>query len=244
MPNNIQAIFFDIGDTLRERVPDTQIQAKATQDFIALVQPKVNPDEFFAQVNQRYHDYQQWRQKSLIEVTESELWTRWMLPDFPPDRIAPMAGHLTDLWRLRGGKGMWREDAPEVLRELHARGYVLGVISNTISSSETPRVLEELDLTRLFATVILSTTFGKRKPDPELFGEAARRAKVAPNRCAYVGDRPSRDVLGCKCGGFAMAIVMAGDGLMKDIDEDLPAPDLVIHELRELLDIFPPKGNE
>lgn len=241
MPNAIQAIFFDIGDTLRERVPDSLVQAKATQDFITLVQPKVKQDEFFAQVKQRYRDYQEWRQKTLIEVTEPELWTRWMLPDFPPDRIASIAGRLTDLWRLRSGRGIWREDAPVVIRELHARGYILGVISNTISSTETPRLLEELGLTRLFATVILSTTFGKRKPDPELFGEAARRAKVAPNRCAYVGDRPSRDVLGCKRAGFAMAIVLAGDGLTKDNDENLPAPDLVIHQLSELLGIFAPK---
>ncbi len=239
IPNDIQAIFFDIGDTLRERVQDEQIQAKATQDFVALVQPKAKPHEFCAQLDQRYHDYQQWRQKTLIEVTEPELWTRWMLPDFPPDRIAPMAGRLTDLWRLRGGKGIWREDAPNVIRELHARGYVLGVISNTISSTETPSVLEEFNLTRLFAAVILSTTFGKRKPDPELFTEAAWRANVVPNRSAYVGDRPSRDVLGCKRAGFALSIVVAGEGLERDEDdeEDL-VPDVVIHELSELLDIF------
>ncbi len=242
MTLDIRAIFFDIGDTLRERVPDPEVQSRATQELIELVQPNEKPDEFFAQASQRFHNYGQWRQKTLIEVSEQELWTRWMLPDFPPERVAPMAGRLTDLWRLRNGRGAWRGDAPRVIRELHQRGYVLGVISNTISSTETPSALDEQDLTRFFSTVILSATFGKRKPDPELFIEAARRANVSPNRCAYVGDRPSRDVLGCKRAGFSLAIVIAGDGMELDKNDlvNLPKPDLVICELSELLGIFPP----
>ncbi len=246
MISDIRAIFFDIGDTLRERVPDPEVQAKATQDLFALVKPAQKPDAFFDQVEQRYRDYQLWRQKTLIEVSEQQLWTRWMLPDFPPERVAPMAGRLTDLWRLRNGRGAWRGDAPRVILELHQRGYVLGVISNTISSTETPSVLDEHDLTRFFSTVILSATFGKRKPDPELFIEAARRANVAPNRCAYVGDRPSRDVLGCKRAGFSLAILVAGDGAEQDKDdqENLPKPDLVIHEMNELLEIFQGRTNQ
>ncbi len=191
MAQNIEAIFFDIGDTLRERVPDHTLQAHASEELLALVQPAQPPEVFFERLGQGYRDYQEWRQETLIEVTEKELWTRWLLRDYPPDRIAPLAERLTHLYRLHGGRAVWRPDAERVIHKPHTRGYTLGIISNTISSCETPEALEESALTHYFSAVILSTTFGKRKPNPEVFLHAARLAKVSPNTCAYVGDRPS-----------------------------------------------------
>ena len=161
--------------------------------------------------------------------------------DYSPDRIAPLAERLTHLCRLRGGRTVWRPDAIRVVREFHARGYILGIISNTISGCETPQALEEADLTRLFSAVVLSTTFGKRKPDASIFLHAARLANVAPNLCAYIGDRPSRDVVGCQRAGFAMSIVVEGADHPDETEIELPKPDLTIYNLRELLDIFPPR---
>ncbi len=51
MISDIRAIFFDIGDTLRERVPDPEVQAKATQDLFALVKPAQKPDAFLIKSN-------------------------------------------------------------------------------------------------------------------------------------------------------------------------------------------------
>lgn len=241
MMPSIAAIFFDIGDTLRERVPDPTLQAQASEALLAFIQPSEPPEIFFNRLQQAYREYIQWRQETFIEISETELWTRWLLRDYPPDRIAPLAERLTHLYRLRGGRAVWRPDAVRVVRELCARGYVLGIISNTISSCETPQALADADLAQLFSAVVLSITFGKRKPDPAIFLHAARLANVSPNLCAYVGDRPSRDVVGSRLAGFAMSIIVAGTEHPDESEANIPKPDLAICELCELLKIFPEK---
>jgi FMN phosphatase YigB (HAD superfamily) len=87
--------------------------------------------------------------------------------------------------------------------------------------------------------VVLSSTFGWRKPGPAIFLEATRQVGVSPARSAYVGDQVSRDVVGPRRAGFAMAIIIDNARARKEAQADsLPKPDVVIHELGELLDIF------
>jgi putative hydrolase of the HAD superfamily len=56
----------------------------------------------------------------------------------------------------------------------------------------------------------------------------------------YVGDNPSRDILGTRRAGFGMAIIlMEPDTLEKEPSTGDDKPDLIIHRLSELLDVFP-----
>jgi putative hydrolase of the HAD superfamily len=176
----------------------------------------------------------------MIEASEKELWTRWMLPEWPPEKIAPLSGKLTRLWRDRDGRRVSRPDAKQVVIELSKRGYCLGIIANTITETEIPDWLEEEGLTPYFETVILSSIFRHRKPGPQIYLEAARRAGVDPARSVYVGDNPSRDILGTRRAGFGMAIIlMEPDTLEKEPSTGDDEPDLIIHKLSELLDVLP-----
>lgn len=235
----VEAIFFDVGDTLRTRVSDPTLQAQASEELYGLIQPTQPPEIFFQNIDQRYRDYQTWRRQTMIEITEQELWSRWMLPDFPAERLAPLVDRLMDLYRLRSGRPVWLEGAEKVIPELFARGYKLAIISNTISRTETPQALKDSNLTRYFNPVILSTTFGKRKPDPELFLHAARLANVLPQHCAYIGDQPTRDVVGSKRAGFALSIIIESSMSFSASDDEMLKPDLTIRQLSELLNIFP-----
>jgi beta-phosphoglucomutase-like phosphatase (HAD superfamily) len=84
-----------------------------------------------------------------------------------------------------------------------------------------------------------TTSLAARKPWRTVW-EAARRAGVDPARAAYVADNPSRDVPGSRRAGFGMIIIMLepADLAKKDLTGE-NKPDLVIHTLSELLDIFP-----
>jgi putative hydrolase of the HAD superfamily len=129
-----------------------------------------------------------------------------------------------------------------VIMELSRRGYHLGIIANTITETEIPDWLEEEGLSQYFETVILSSVLGCRKPGPEIYWEAARRVGVDPARSVYVGDNPSRDILGTRLAGFAMTILlMEPDTLAKEPATGEEKPELIIHELSELLDVFPPR---
>jgi len=79
-----------------------------------------------------------------------------------------------------------------------------------------------------------------RKPAPEPFWEAARALNVETAHCAYLGNRISRDVVGCKRAGFALGIIIEPFGNPRaDEQSQTIAPDVVINSLNELLDIFP-----
>jgi FMN phosphatase YigB (HAD superfamily) len=94
--------------------------------------------------------------------------------------------------------------------------------------------------TPYFKSVVLSSVYGRRKPDPAIYLEAARRAGVEPRHCVYVGDNLKRDVSGTRQAGFGMVIILLDPAEEDEAPiEPENQPDLLIHQFRELLDIFP-----
>jgi HAD superfamily hydrolase (TIGR01662 family) len=240
MSRDIEVVFIDVGNTLRVLVKDEPYQAEARRQIAALAGARESPESFCERLDQRYKIYRKWAFETLTEASERELWTRWMLPDGPGDRIAPLAGELTFLYRKTMGRRFARPDAEQVVVELSRRGYRLGILSNTITEREIPQWLEEDGLSRYFPTVVLSSVFGRRKPDPAIYLEASRRAGVEPARSAYVGDNPSRDVPGARRAGFGMVIVLMEPA---ELEKEPPAgentPDRIILRFSELLGVFP-----
>jgi len=240
MNHDIEAIFLDVGNTLRIVVEDEAFQAHARQQLVNLVGAQETPSAFVEKLEERYQVLRKRAKSTLVEASEKEMWTQWMLPEFSPEKIAPLAGKLTRQWRDCDGRRIARPDVKETVIELSNRGYALGIIANTITETEIPDWLEEDGLTGYFKTVVLSSKLGCRKPGPEIYLEAARRIGVAPARCVYVGDNPSRDILGARLAGYGMAIILMEPATLKKeppVGEN--KPDYLIHELSELLDIFP-----
>jgi putative hydrolase of the HAD superfamily len=242
MNKAIDCIFLDVGNTLRILLKDEAHQAAARQKITALAGTDEAPEPFVAQIDARYKVYRKWAFANLTEASEPELWTRWLLPDFPPEKIAPLGHELTYQYGQSMGRRVMQKAGAEVVQELDRRGYILGIISNVITTQEIPDWLEADGLGQYFKSVVLSSQFGRRKPDPAIYLEAAARAGVEPARCVYVGDNPSRDVLGTRQAGFGMAVILLEPG--EEIEASLEGdarPDVVIHEFSELLNVFPPR---
>ena len=242
MTADIKAIFLDVGNTLRIVVEDEAFQKQARQDLMALVGAQGDLDEFFKLLVARWDKYRKESKASCHEASERELWTIWLLPDYPAERIGPLAGKLTRLWRDRDGRRVPRADAKETIIELTRRGYILGIIANTITETEIPDWMETDGVSEYFKAVVLSSKIGYRKPLPEIYWEAARRIGVPPQNCAYVGDNPIRDVEGTRRAGFGMMILFSEPATIKKEPQSGEAKvEYTIYETRELLDIFPPR---
>ncbi|MBI5301723.1 MAG: HAD family hydrolase [Chloroflexi bacterium] len=240
--SEIHAIFFDVGDTLRIVVADEPFAAHARQQLAALIETPEPIEALFERLDQRWKAYRKWSSENLTEVPEKELWTRFLLPDLPTEKIAPLSGTLTRLWRDKDGRRVPRPDAKHTILELRKRGYCLGIIANTITETEIPDWLAADGLADYFKAVVLSSQVGYRKPSPEIFWEATRRIGIAPAHCAYVGDSPVRDVEGARQAGFPVAIMLLEPGKVeKEPLTDGNKPDATIHALSELLHIFPPR---
>jgi HAD superfamily hydrolase (TIGR01549 family) len=244
MTSQITAILFDMGGTLRRTTGRTPEERR---DFIrqmmALVGASAVEDEFFDLLTGRARAYKQWAEETLVELNERDLWTKWLLPDWPAEQIGPMAIQLNQLYRQATGLRVAFPESREVLLELFRRGYQLGLVSNTTSSIEVPALLKELGIAGCFDAVVLSSVVGKRKPDPAILLEAAHRMHVSPGQCAYIGDRPDRDVAAAQKAGFASAIIL------RDVQKRngqpqggySPAPDQFVDHLTEVLELFPPR---
>ena len=111
---------------------------------------------------------------------------------------------------------------------------MLGTISHT-----SPKHLAAAGVLPLFKTVIHAAEYGVRKPHPAPFLEAARRSSVLPVECAYVGDRPSRDVIGAREAGFGMVIQLSPANAIPEEEPCPMQPDVVVTHFSDLLDLFP-----
>ncbi len=242
MQNNIEAILLDVGNTMRIVIKDELFMAQSKQQLVDLTGTKMSVEEFIPLLEDRYQVLRKRAKEKLIEASEKEMWTQWMLPDFPIEKIAPLSAKLTRLWRDCDGRRIPREDVKETVLELHKRGYKLGIIANTITETEIPDYLETDGLTDYFTTVVLSSKVGIRKPDPEIYWEAARRMGVEPSKCVYVGDNPVRDVEGTRLAGYGMFILFYEPATQaKEPPTGEVKPDHTIKTMKDLLDIFPPR---
>lgn len=243
MSADIEVIFLDHGNTLRFVVPDEHFSSQARQELMTLVGTEDPPDVFFAKLEERWKTYRKWSIECMVEASERELWTVHLLPDYPSERIAPLAGRLTRLWRNKDGRRIPPPDTKAVLQELDRRGYILGIIANTITETEIPDWLEEEQIAHYFKAVVLSSILKIKKPNPEIYWEAARRIGVDPSHCVYVGDNPKRDVVGTRNAGFGMVILlMTPEKLAKEPPIAENMPDHIIHQISDLLQIFPSRN--
>ena len=246
----IKGIFFDIGGTLRISNPNGGRDVEKIETLMSLLGEEGDIDVFIERIHKGEKNYRRWCKPNYVELPEQELWTRFLLPEYPQEFIRENAVTLNQLWRESRRKTVL-PDMADTLHELARRGYKLGLISNTTSSVEGYQLLEEARLTDKFSCVILSAEFGRRKPHPAVFIEAAHRAGLRPDECVYVGDRPSRDLIGARQSDYAAVVMINADGYIldeydpDDYDPEKDAhfeikPDYWIGRLSELLTIFPP----
>ena len=244
MNPEIEAIFLDVGNTLRIVVEDPEFMAQAKKDLMALLDAKETPEEFFAVLDKNWKAYRNQSKATLVEASEKELWSKWLLPHYPADKIGPLAGKLTRLWRDHDGRRVPREDAKATIIELNRRGYKLGIIANTITETEIPDWMEDDGVKEYFKVVVLSSKVALRKPNPEIYLLAARLMGVEPAKCAYLGDNPIRDVEGTRAAGYGMMILFEEPATIAKEPEAkvVIKPDHIVRSCTEMLDIFPPRN--
>jgi HAD superfamily hydrolase (TIGR01549 family) len=253
MNSSIKAICFDVGGTLRVTQEETNRNLNNIRQIQALINENGDPQDLVDELTQREREYRNWSRKTMKELTEAELWSKFMLPDKQNEFIRENGVKLNQLWRESRSKTIL-PDAVSTLMTLSSRGYKLAIISNTTSSVEVPKLLAENGITEIFSSIILSTIHGKRKPHPSLFLDCAHDIGLQPEECAYVGDIISRDVVGGRQAGFAEITIINTNGyspegiILEDEDPDhnemiAMNPDYKISKLEELLNIYPDRNS-
>jgi putative hydrolase of the HAD superfamily len=121
--------------------------------------------------------------------------------------------------------------ARAVMDGLNASGTPWGVVTN--GGPYQYRKVEATGLTGVIPALVVSGTFGREKPDPAIFREAARLIGLngtSYSKVLFVGDNPYTDIAGAHGVGMRTAWVRMG----REYPSDAPRPDMVIDSVTEL----------
>lgn len=92
------------------------------------------------------------------------------------------------------------DGVPKVLSSL-SRTYRLAVVSDA-QWVFTEREMEIANLSRFFPVTVLSSRYGRRKPDTRLFRSALEQTGAAAGHAVYIGNVATTDLLGAKRAGL------------------------------------------
>ncbi|MCP4644200.1 MAG: HAD family hydrolase [bacterium] len=146
-----------------------------------------------------------------------------------PDAIAHWLG-VMEQWEARP----IYPHVKSTLETLHARGYRLGVVSNTMNAASYLRGhFREAGIRDFFEVTVFSPEVGVNKPDPAIFHQALDAMGVEPAQAWYVGDKPQRDICGAHRAGMTAVLV---DSAHTDRINDGPeyVPDYSIRDIAAL----------
>jgi putative hydrolase of the HAD superfamily len=119
-------------------------------------------------------------------------------------RLEACARHIYDEWAACQHFFLYDDVAPAV-RELAARGFKLGLISNSHRPLDT--FLRHFHLHGLIAGAVSSSDHGFMKPHPSIFEAALDLLGVDAGASVMVGDSYTHDVLGARRAGMRGVLV-------------------------------------
>ena len=185
----IDTIFIDLGDTFRVIRKDEAYSRAARQRIMELLGETGDPDAFYHNVIEpRYDKYREWALTYYCEAPEKTLWTRWLAYDYPRDKVEAVAGELTWAYRKTKGERVVTNGGVETVRELKARGYTLGIVSDLVGVNEVDDWLDRDGLRDVFSTVQQSSICLIRKPHPAIYYYALDECGARAENTCYVGD--------------------------------------------------------
>jgi putative hydrolase of the HAD superfamily len=240
----LQAVFFDMGGTIETFRYDRALRIKNACQIRAClekggIQLALTDEQLADVITSGIAAYHRWNIASRIEIAPAQVWKNYVLKDFSvsEESLEPIAEELAFLYETRFYERQMTPEMPAVLACIRELGLKIGCISNVQSRGQVPKNLKEYGILDYFSPIVLSSEYGRRKPDPAIFYHAARLAQVPTSACVYVGDKIDRDISGAKNAGFRLAVQIHhvyDDGECREG----AVPDAVIHDMRELLPIL------
>ena len=245
----IKTLLFDLGGTLHTVRRTQESRLRFCAHLIRILEQHgipvtLTPQELDAMLAVNGEEYKHFGERSLIELPQSVIWSRYYLKELHIDeaRLAPFAEEMSFYYDQERMENVPQPRLKETMAALHGMGIRLGVVSNIISTTLVPYALKEYGIEAYMECVVMSSQVGIRKPDPRIFEIAMNQMHATATETGYVGDTISRDVLGSRNAGLGLCVRIDNPAIAhRDAafqGPDAPRADYVIHELPELVPIL------
>lgn len=109
--------------------------------------------------------------------------------------------------------------APDLVRDLHAAGFHIGVVSSAVYHPFLEWCLARFGIAECIDFVITSASAGFYKSSTRIYEHALKTAGVAPTQAIHIGDSPRLDVTTAHHAGMATVLLRA-----EAIDPHVPTP--------------------
>ena len=233
------ALLLDFGGVLAEAPPQRAAPPSLVLQIFNLTRGALTPGEIQRSLTAGARAWARWRDEDWPdELSQAEVWERFVLPGWPPAAQVPVRGAVKKLsyeWAYRDNWEI-RPGMREFLACAGDSGIPLAVVSNTLSGAAHRDFLKKSEISGYFAAQIYSDEAGVRKPNPQMIWNAADELGVPPETCWFVGDTPRRDILCARRADVALAILMRSP---RTASEPLgPTPDETIADGFELKDLL------
>ncbi len=240
----IRAVFFDMGGTIETYGWTVELRLQETAGIRqqlgeAGICVDLTDKQLYEIISSGLDAYHQVSLQTMEELPPARVWNEYIFTGYPVEqkKLAVIAEDLMVFIETHWFQRAIRPEIPLVLETIQKMGLKIGLISNVCSRSQVPTSLELYGIRHYFDPLVLSSEYGRRKPDPSIFHYAARLANLPTSACLYVGDRIARDILGARRAGYRLAIQIQHD--FDHGEEDNGAePDAVITSMTELQDIL------
>ncbi len=202
--NSIDTVFFDFDGTLVFHQPDSSDLISA---FCAEIgQPLSDEAERHGRRTRHQYFIDPVIRDQITGLSNEEFWlhfNRHILESVEiKGDLDRLAAELTS--RLQDIELSYHCPEPgcQILTELGARGYRLGLITNRYNVERFHELLDRLHLRPYFDMVLASGEVGIQKPDPGIFVAALDRMDARAETSIYVGDNYWADVVGARRAGL------------------------------------------
>lgn len=227
--NDIKAIFFDADDTLVDHM-------ECERQALAYLFQKMGIDysESFRSIF-RQLDRQLWNGEYTIPVSATDIPIYRFKRFFELININyPYYAKANELFKegLANTTALL-ENAEDVVKHLHQRGFVLCVATNGLVALQKPRIANSA-IGRYISHIAVSEEVGAPKPSPLIFNALLDKANISAAQAIMVGDSLEKDVQGAKNAGIK-SVWYNPDGA---INATPIVPDYEIHRLPQLIDLF------
>ncbi len=212
MQRFIQAVLFDLGDTLMYSpapwLPVFEQAGNALAQSLCKEGLDVNCDTFGMEFRERLEAYYIQREQNLFETSTTHV-LQELLDEkgFPNVSDQVIRKALDAHYAITQTNWQVEQDTLPTLRALESDGYRMGLVSNAGDNRDVFQLVERFGIEPYFDFVLTSAACSYRKPHPRIFELALAHWGFMPDEVAMAGDRLEADVLGSKrLGIFAIWI--------------------------------------